>query len=484
MAETRRPNILFFIMDDQAPGTIHRLGNPCIATPTLDGLAEQGVYLRPYTTVPVCTPSRAEILSGRNAFRNGCRWFDEPIQAGLTLLPMALRQAGYHCGCIGKWHNDGHPAERGFHETCGVFPGCGRRGDIIGAYRGHEFAYWDNDVLVQGHSTEVLTATAIDFFKRAPRDRPWFCYVALHSPHDPRTAPPPWRDLYRSPLPPLPPNFMPEHPFDNGDLLIRDERLAGFPRGQEEIRRHRADYYAMISHHDHYIGQVLHELRRLGSYDHTLIVFTSDHGLACGSHGLMGKENLYEHSVRVPLLWAGPDLPRGQRYDQACLCGHYDLFPTLMDYLGLATPHSCEGISYLEVLQGRRQTVRETICAAYRDCMRMATDGRYKLIYYPHIDRTQLFDLVNDPYEINDLLTPWRRLPESRELTPALSLSQRSFIPDPNPQRNGKQAWFPLYEPALPAAEVDRVVARLRQVLRDWSRQLSGEEGKGGSHET
>ena len=111
MAETKRPNILFFIMDDQAPGTIHRLGNPYIATPTLDRLAEQGVYLRPYTTVPVCTPSRAEILSGRNAFRNGCRWFDEPIHPDITLLPMALGQAGYHCGCIGKWHNDGHPAE-------------------------------------------------------------------------------------------------------------------------------------------------------------------------------------------------------------------------------------------------------------------------------------------------------------------------------------------------------------------------------------
>ncbi len=470
MARSTRPNILFFIMDDQRADTIHGLGNPDIATPTLDSLAEHGVYLRPYTAVPVCTPSRAEVLTGRHPFRNGCRWFDEPIRPDITLLPVALHDAGYHCCHIGKWHNDGHPAERGFHETHGVFPGCGRRGDVIGEYRGHEFAYWDNDVLVQGHSTEVLTATAIDFLQRAPQDQPWFCYIALHSPHDPRTAPAPWRDMYRGPLPPLPPNFMPEHPFDNGDMLIRDERLASFPRGHDEIRRHRADYYAMISHHDHYIGQVLHELRRLGSYDNTLIVFTSDHGLACGSHGLLGKENLYEHSVRVPLLLAGPNLPKGRRYDRDCLCGHLDLFPTLMDYLGLPPPRTCEGVSYLEVLLGSRKTIRETIGAAYRDCMRMATDGRYKLIYYPHIDRTQLFDLANDPYEINDLLTPWRRLPESRELTPALSPPQWTCIPDPNPQHNGKQVWFPLYEPALPTAEVDRVTARLRGSLLDWQK--------------
>jgi arylsulfatase A-like enzyme len=269
----------------------------------------------------------------------------------------------------------------------------------------------------------------------------------------------------------LPENYQPEHPFDNGDMLIRDERLAGFPRRQSEIIRHRADYYAMISHHDYWIGRVLDVLNRRGMTDDTIVVFTSDHGLACGCHGLMGKENLYEHSARVPLVLAGPGIPEGERHDEDCLCGHYDFLPTLLALLDLPVPDTTEGVPYHEVVRGERDTVRGTICAAYRQCMRMARDERYKMIYYPHLDRTQLFDVLADPQETNDLLVAWRRDAEGRCCPPPGTPDGPVNSTDPDPQPRPRAANNPLYTPAIPRSEADAVVARLRQVLLKWQEE-------------
>jgi len=444
------PNVLLFIMDDQAPGHIAHLDGAPISTPNLDRLAQRGSYFSPYTTVPVCTPGRAELLTGCNAFQNGCRWFNEPIHSHLTLLPQALSEAGYHTCHIGKWHNNGHPRDFSYDETHYVF-----NQDMSVPYQGHDCVFDSDGITIPRHSTELFGEAGVAFMERAPEDQPWFCYVALHSPHDPRICPEPWMSMYDGALPPLPPNFMPEHPFDNGDMMIRDELLASFPRRQDEIRRHRGDYYAMISHHDHYIGRVLDVLRRRGMEENTIAVFTSDHGLAVGSHGLMGKENLYEHSGRVPLILAGPGIPEDRRFDRTCLCGHYDFMPTLMDLLGLETPDTAQGLSYASVLAGAKDTAnqgtsltgpRETITAGYRECMRMARDERFKLLYYPHIDRTQLFDLASDPHETNDLLLPWRR----------------------RPIRGMGTLWNPGYAPVMDANVVDGVVEQLRGVLDAW----------------
>ena len=461
MNAVQKPNILLFIMDDQTPLTIRALGNPHISTPNLDKLIESGCFFRPYTTVPVCTPGRAELLTGRTALRNGCDWFNKAINPDITLLPHALSGAGYHCCHIGKWHNDGHPRDRGYHETHFVFPS-----DLEDPYNGHQFTYFDGDEKITGHSTELLCGSAEEFLKRAPEEKPWFCYVALHSPHDPREAPEPWAGMYKDNLPPLPPNFMPEHPFDNGDMMIRDERLAGFPRQQDEIRSHLADYYAMISHHDHYIGQVIRQLEESGQKENTIIVFTSDHGLACGCHGLMGKENLYEHSARVPLIISGPSIPESKRFDEDCLCGHYDFIPTLMDLLGLAIPESTEGISYADVINGNKTTIRKTIAAAYRNCMRMARNDRFKMIYYPHCDRYQLFDIKNDPDETNDLMLPWRREAEARCCPPPLSPTQKSYTKDPDLSQ--EHAYNPLYKPKVSSEVADQQIDELKTVLNQW----------------
>ncbi len=405
-----KPNILFMIMDDQRFDTIRALGNDIIHTPTLDRIARTGTFLQAHTTVPVCTPGRAEVLTGCCAYDNGCRWFGEPIHDHLTLMPRALQQAGYHTCHIGKWHNNGHPADsdKGHHEAHLVFPN-----DLADSYYGkrgywkiHEFEYMDGDQKVKGHSTEVLARETIDFVKRAPEDQPWFCYMALHSPHDPRRAPEPFASMYDPRTMPLPDNFMPEHPFDNGDMNIRDELLEGFPRRPARIQQHLGDYYAMITHHDYWMGQILEALEQRGQLDNTIIVFTSDHGLAVGSHGLMGKENLYEHSQSVPVLIAGPGLPQG--HHARFLVQHYDLYPTLCELAEVPIPDTVKGRSYATELANEAEQFRDVVCCSYRDCMRSIRNDRWKLIHYPKINRTQLFDLHNDPHECSDLLADWR----------------------------------------------------------------------------
>src|SRR5262249_12278494 len=142
-----------------------------------------------------------------------------------------------------------------------------------------------------------------------------------------------------------------------GALEIRDEKLAPRPRTPGDVRRHLADYYACIEFLDAQVGRILEALRESGRYERTLIVFTSDHGLAIGSHGLFGKQNLYEHSMRSPLIVAGPGVPRGKRADAMCYL--MDIFPTLGALAGVTPPDGNEGVSLAPVLEGRRRSGRD-----------------------------------------------------------------------------------------------------------------------------
>lgn len=180
---------------------------------------------------------------------------------------------------------------------------------------------------------------------------------------------------------------MPEHPFDNGEMTIRDEQLEAWPRTQGAIRRHLADYYGMVSHMDDGIGKILDVLEESGQAGNTLVVYTSDHGLAVGSHGLMGKKSMYEHSVRSPLIVRGPGVARGRRSDALC-CG-YDLYPTLCDWAGADPPEEVQGKSLKSVLAGGNTAHRETVFGVYRDVQRMACASRWKYIKYPKIGRQQ-----------------------------------------------------------------------------------------------
>jgi arylsulfatase A-like enzyme len=201
----------------------------------------------------------------------------------------------------------------------------------------------------------------------------------------------------------LPPNFYAEHPFDNGELDVRDERLARHPREREEVKRHLAEYYAMISHLDYEIGRILDALRATGRFENTIIVLSGDNGLALGSHGLMGKQNNYDHSVHVPLVMMGPGIPQGVSKETYCYL--IDIFPTLCGMCGLEIPGSVEGRSLMPVLSGDQDSIRDSLAFAYRGVQRSVMGSRYKLIEYVVEGgrHTQLFDMHSDPYELNNL---------------------------------------------------------------------------------
>jgi arylsulfatase A-like enzyme len=201
----------------------------------------------------------------------------------------------------------------------------------------------------------------------------------------------------------LPPSFLPEHPFDNGEMVVRDEKLAPWPRTADDVRRHTAEYYAMITHLDHQIGRVLQVLKSTGHAEDTIVVLAGDNGLAIGRHGLFGKQNMYEHSLHVPLIMSGPGVPQNQRTDS--LCYLLDIYPTLCELLDIPTPSSVEGESLVPALREPNAAIRDTLTFAYRGVQRAARDARFKLIEYV-VDgqrTTQLFDLRADPWETNSL---------------------------------------------------------------------------------
>ena len=193
---------------------------------------------------------------------------------------------------------------------------------------------------------------------------------------------------------------LPVHPFDNGEMTVRDERLAPWPRTPDEVAGQLREYYAVISGLDFHIGRLLARLAEQKDAGETIIIFTSDHGLAIGSHGLFGKQNLYEHSMRVPLVFAGSGIKHGS---SEALVYLLDLLPTTCDLAGAKSPANIDGQSLAPILRGEKATVRSSLGTAYRDVQRTIRDDRWKLIRYPQINRTQLFDLANDPDEMRDL---------------------------------------------------------------------------------
>ncbi len=198
----------------------------------------------------------------------------------------------------------------------------------------------------------------------------------------------------------MPANYLPVHPFDNGEMTIRDEQLEKWPRTPDAIRQHLHDYYACITSIDGHIGRLLQTLRDLGQFENTLIIFSSDNGLAIGSHGLMGKQNLYEEGMKVPLLFCGPGIPAGC---SDALVYLLDIFPTVCELVGTDVPAVVDGKSLVPVITGLTSYTRDTLFLAYRDVQRAVRDERWKLIVYPKINKRQLFDLKDDPYEMHDL---------------------------------------------------------------------------------
>ncbi len=424
MKNASRPNILFLLTDDQRYNTIHALNNPEIITPNLDRLCKMGTaftnaHIPGGTSGAVCMPSRAMLNTGRTLFHiKDC---GQTIDENHSTMGQHFKESGYYCFGTGKWHNSPSAYTRSFSGGENAFFGgmwdhwnvpvnnydpTGKYDNVI------DFVcnfFYDNkvtkihcDKFNPGvHSSELISQTVIDFINSYDRENPFFCYAAYLAPHDPRTMPKRFKDMYDPDKITLPENFMEKHPFDI-ELRDRDEFLADYPRDEKEVRRHLAEYYAMITHLDFEIGRIIDALESSGQLENTVIVMTGDNGLGVGCHGLMGKQNLYDHSIRIPLIMAGPGIPKNQVRDNFVYL--LDIYPTLCELSGTEIPASVEGISFKQMFDDKDFVTREKLYLAYCEAIRGVKTKDYKLLEYRNIaNQTQLFDLKNDPNELENL---------------------------------------------------------------------------------
>ena len=437
-----RPNILHIHADDHRADGLHALANPLLQTPNLDTLVKRGTtFTRAYTQGSmigaVCTPSRTMMLTGRSWQRiPNARATTAEAGNPATFLPKVMAAAGYQTWHMGKGGNAFGPGIAAF-ETNLVDDGKGKQEGG------------------RAESSRRLADQTIGFLKQradGKETRPFYIYLAPPVPHDPRVAEPRFHKLYDPAKIPLSPAFLPQHPWDNGEMSVRDEQLAPWPRTPENTRKQLADYYACITGLDHHVGRIFEQLKASGQWENTIIVFSGDNGLSMGEHGLFGKQNLYEFGgMHVPLVIAGPGIPAKKSETLVYLM---DLFPTFADFAGAKLPDGIDGKSLRPVIEGKQDKVRDRLYTAYRDCMRSIRDDRWKLIRYPLVDKTQLFDLAADPHELTNLASKPEHARKLAELTAALEKEMAAYgdkhplkVADPRPAewtppaaRSGKPA--------------------------------------------
>ncbi len=422
-ALNRRPSVLVFLADDMRADAIAACGNRHLRTPAIDGLIARGTVLDRASCMgarqgAVCVPSRAMLLSGRSLFH-----VREQLQDCDT-WPEAFERAGYRTFATGKWHNGTGSLQRCFAEGSHVFVG-GMHGHFnLPTVSFREHGSPEPDAPTDRHSSQ-LVGDAAEEFVQSLGDEPFFAWCAFTAPHDPREPLPEFRRRYDGHEPPPPDNFLPEHPFDNGDLAVRDEKLLPRPLTRELIAQELADYYALIEGMDAEISRVLAALEKKGRLADTIVLFAADQGLALGSHGLLGKQNLYEHSMRAPVVLAGPGVPDGNRVD--ALAYLFDVTATVGDLAGVPPPAASEGQSLVPVLRGERATGRESLLLAYKNVQRAVVTPEWKLIHYPKAKKTQVFRLASDPGEQHDLAGDPAHAESRRDLEGALAAAQRQF---------------------------------------------------------
>mgnify|MGYP005749591511 CR=1 FL=1 len=421
--EPQKPNILFLFADDQRADALGISGNPHIQTPTLDQLAKEGsrfrnAYVMGGNHGAICMASRAMLLSGKNLFEVYDRL------NGVQTMTMDFAKAGYTTFGTGKWHNEKEAFEASFQQAKNVYLG-GMANHYNIPLRDYDSVGKLGEPTSKNYSTEVFAQSAIDFLNsQKGAENPFFCYVAFTVPHDPYSPELGYIGKYPDGSIPLPENYLPIHPFQFDELTVRDENLTSWPRKPEVIQMILSDYYALITHLDSQIAKIIQTLKDNGQYENTIIVYAADNGLAVGSHGLLGKQSLYEHSMKVPLIIKGPGVPGGKEFDAFAYI--HDLYPTLAELAGIPQREDLDGKSLVKVLSGEQEQVRESLFTAYRNTVRAVRDQKWKLIRYPERDFTQLFDLENDPEEIQNLADQEQYQSKKNQMMDLLRAEQKS----------------------------------------------------------
>ena len=416
--KAKQPNILFVFADDQAFDTIRALGNNEIQTPHLDRLVQNGMtfthtFNQGSWSGAVCVASRCMLNTGRFLWKANevYRQTEQERQAG-RFWSEYLKKAGYQTYMTGKWHVRAD-ATKAFDRAGHVRGGMPNQ-TPEGYNRPQEgkpdaWKPWDTKFggFWKGgkHWSEVVGDDAVSFLEQASEsEQPFFMYLAFNAPHDPRQSPKKFVDMYPLDKVAVPKSYLPTYPFMEAmgaGKGLRDEKLAPFPRTEYSVKVNRQEYYAIITHMDQQIGRILAALKKTGKADNTYIFFTADHGLAVGRHGLMGKQNMFDHSVRVPFMVNGPGITAGTRSDAWIYL--QDVMPTTLELVGIEKPQHVQFNSLLPLIQGESKRGYDAIYGAYLALQRSVREGPYKLILYPKISQQVLYDVQQDPLELKNL---------------------------------------------------------------------------------
>lgn len=399
---SKKYNILFIIADDQKWNTIGALGNPEVKTPNLNKLSENAMIFRNAYCFggncgAVSIPSRNQLITGRNWFA-----FERDLAEKVKQNPNFKRPIWF---ANEDWDNLPKTFKKAGYETF--------YREKSGSANLHkirtQFDYYKDIHMVNnlrtGRSARTIVDDAIQYIEQErDKDKPFIMYLGLPCPHDPRWSLREFYDLYDENNISLPKNFLPNHYWDIGSMTIRDEILAQFPRTPEAIKKHLHDYYALISAMDYDLGRLFACIEEQDLFKNTIIVYTSDQGIAIGDHGLMGKQNLYEGTMKVPLFITGPGITKGESDAFVYL---HDIFPTLCDMVNIPVPNDLDGISFKEnIYSPSKAGKRKNIILAYSSAKRNQRTirvGNWKLMWFPEIDKFSLYDLQNDPDEIDNL---------------------------------------------------------------------------------
>ncbi|NIJ45487.1 arylsulfatase A-like enzyme [Wenyingzhuangia heitensis] len=439
-----KPNIVFIFTDDQTYSSIHALGNNEIITPNMDKLVHNGTTLTHAYNMgswsgAVCLASRAMMNTGR--FVWNAKDFTQKINKENNVTKTwakLLESGGYETYMTGKWHVHA-PAKKVFNHVQHERPGMPKdawdhfkmvaKFDSISKIKGanpddlmpvgynrpqdeNDHSWDPTDTKFGGywqggkHWSEVVKDDAIAFINTAKtKENPFFMYLAFNAPHDPRQAPKEYQEMYNVNDISVPESFIPEYPYrksiGNGNNL-RDEALAPFPRTEYAVKTHIKEYYASITHADAQIGLILEALKKSGKLDNTYIIFTADHGLAMGRHGLIGKQNLFDHSIRPPMVILGPNIPKNKKVDTDVYL--QDVMATTLDIANVEKPAYIDFNSFLDIAEGtKKESNYKEIYGAYLSVQRMIRKNGYKLLVYPDIKKVLLFDMNKDPEEMNNL---------------------------------------------------------------------------------
>lgn len=463
IGKAQQPNIVFIFADDLSYHDVGAYGNSEVQTPHIDALAKEGIkFTRAYNmgswSPAVCMPSRTMLNTGQYLWNAEQAYSEDysQIRQSDDFWSQKLKEAGYETYFTGKWHVPNLDPRDLFDHVAHVRPGMPEQTEAgyDRPHEGEEDSWSPYDTTFGGfweggtHWSEVLADDANNFINDASgSDKPFFMYLAFNAPHDPRQSPKKFVESYDPGKLQIPENYLPEYPFKNpigagrvneqnrphppdtpkgvieSSQYLRDERLAPFPRTEYAVQKHRQEYYAIISHMDEQIGHILDQLKNKGELEHTIFVFTSDHGLAVGQHGFMGKQNMYEHSLKVPFIMAGPGIPAGEVFNASIYL--QDAVPTTVELAGGEVPDSYQFRSLLSLIRGEETELHPAIYGAYLDKQRTVIEWPHKLILYPDIQKVRLYNLEEDPFETEDLAKQEDSKPVIKGLIKRLSELQK-----------------------------------------------------------